>query len=81
MTVHLAKKLASRFIKPEVLQEEKVSTDILDNHINYLPFSEVFIGLITKTKLNKLLQGGDITQNQWVTCMKGAVAFYSTSLK
>ena len=54
---------------------------MLDNDANYLPFSEVFVGLITKTKLNKLLSDGDITQYQWLTCMKGAVAFYKASLR
>ena len=48
---------------------------MLDN--DDLPFLEGFVGLI----INKLLSDGDITQHQWLTCMKGAVAFYKASLR
>lgn len=75
----LAKRIASRFIKPDILQRMDVTTELLDNDANYLPCSEVFIGLITKSKLNTLLNEGDITQHQWDTFMQAVVAFYKAS--
>ena len=57
-TVHLVKKVATRFVKSDILQEEEITTELLYNSANYLPFLEVFIGLPTKTKLNKLLNEG-----------------------
>jgi hypothetical protein len=41
----------------------------------------VFIGLTTKTKLNRLLHKGDISKSQWKKCLEGCVAFYTDSLK
>lgn len=80
-TIHLAKKVASRFIKPDILRKEEITADLLVNSGNYLPLSEVFIGLTTKTKLNKLLNEGDISQSQWEKCIEGCIAFYRDSLK
>ena len=80
-TVHLAKKVASRFLKPDILQEKGITVDLLDDTANYVPLSEIFIGLTTKTTLNKLLNEGDISQSQWEKCIKGCIAFYRDSLK
>ena len=80
-TVHLVKKVATCFIKSDILQEEDITTELFYNSANYLPFLEVFIGLTTKTKLNKLLNEGDISQYQWNKCVEGCIAFYRDALK
>ena len=76
-TLHLVKKVASRFIKADFLRDQ-ITADLLQNGDNYLPLSEVFIGLATKAKLNKLL---NISQCQWKKCIEGCVGFYCESLK
>ena len=52
----------SRFIKPDVLhvQQTESYSSILDNKSNYLPLSEVYVGLVvvTKSVMNKLLNEG-----------------------
>ena len=37
-----------RNLKSDILQEEEITTELLYNSANYLPFLEVFIGLTTK---------------------------------
>ena len=75
-TKSLIKRVASCFIKPDVLQDA-ITIDMLDNEINYLPLSQVFVGLGTKSLLNKLLNEGDISQNQWNLSINGAIVFYN----
>ena len=81
-TRSLAHKIASRLIKPDVLQQTNVSlVHLLEDKANYLPFSGTFIGIVTKSLLNRLLNQGDISQTQWNLCIEGAIAFYKHSLK
>ena len=61
--------------------DEEITTELLYNNANYLPFLEVFIGLTTKTKLNKLLNEGDISQYQWNICVEVCRAFKRDALK
>ena len=76
VTKFLMKNIASRFIKPDVIRLAHTPiTSTLDDEPNYLPLPEIFIGLATKSTLNKVLNDGDISDNQWRLCTKSAIPF------
>ena len=61
-------KLASKFVKPEVIQQLKESDQsfaALDTSLqNQRDDIDLFIGMLTKQKLRKLLNEGDISQHE-----------------
>ena len=79
----LIRKIANRFIKPDILQQTEAEDilSIVDDDSSCLPLSDIFLGLVTKYLLNKLLNEGDISEDQWKLCMNGAIAFLRQSLK
>ena len=62
MIKELGSKLATRFLKADLLDD--VSLDTLENEENFLPFSETNIGLSAKMKLVDLYEEGSITNDE-----------------
>ena len=62
----LARKLAARIIKPVVLRNVSSVKEIdLSDDTIFIDVKSIFLGGTTKTKLNRLLNEGDITQDQY----------------
>ena len=65
-TEALARKLAARIIKPVVLRNVSSVKEIdLSDDTIFIDVKSIFLGGTTKTKLNRLLNEGDITQDQY----------------
>ena len=78
LTKALCRKIAQRFLRTEVLQS--LTVDEVMKEENLLSLSEMHIGLLTSTTLNKLTNDGTITQNQRRRMLTAAQAFYKESL-
>ena len=59
MTKSLARKIAGRFILHDKLQSD-ITINLIENEDNYVSLKDVFLGLMSKSKLNDLLENGDI---------------------
>ena len=79
MTDALACKSGMRFLTPDVLDEITIKT--IEDEENYLPLSNVFVGMCTCKTLRKLLNGGIIADAQYNLMLKAAQDFYKDSLK
>ena len=80
ITRDLIKKIAMRFLKPEVICQG-ITLEVLADEENFLPLDSVFVGLTTKGLLKKKLNDGDITQGSYNICLLGAREFYRTFLQ
>ena len=80
ITQDLIKRISMRFLTPESIRQG-VTLEILDDNENYLPLEKVFLALTTKKLLNKLFNDGDITKQEYDTCLRGAQSFYKSSLE
>ena len=54
---------------------------MIENEDNYVSLKDVFLGLITKSKLNDLLENGYISEVQYEKIIVRATEFYKVSLK
>lgn len=79
ITQELIRKISMRFLKPAVIRQG--ITKVLADEENLLPLESIFIGFTTKGLLNKKLSNGDITQEGYNNCLRGAQEFYRTSLQ
>ena len=80
MTKSLAHKIAGRFI----LQDKPLSDitiNLIENEDNYVSLKDLFLGLMTKSMLNDLLENGDISEVQYEKFIAVAIEFYKVSLK
>ena len=80
MTKSLACKIAGRFILRDKLQSD-ITFNLIENEDNYVSLKDVFLGLMTKSKLNDLLENGDISEVQYQKFIVVAIEFYKVSLK
>ena len=78
LTKELCRKVAMRFLRPEILKS--LTVENVKNEDNYLPISEMHVGLLTLSTLNKLTNDGSITQSQRKKLLTAAQAFYRESL-
>ena len=78
MIKELARKLATRFLKAELLDD--VFLDTLENEENFHLLSETNIGLSAKMKLVDLYEGS-ITNEDKMKGFEAAQAFYKSSLE
>lgn len=73
------KKLLCRFIKPKVIADADDDITKIDTaESNQLEDDKVYIGLLTKGKLQKLLGEGDISSHLYCKFIQGVKAFYIT---
>ena len=80
MTKSLARKIAGRFVLRDKLQSN-ITIHLIENEDNYVSLKEVFLCLMTKSKLHDLLENGDISEVQYKKFIVGAIEFYKVSLK
>ena len=59
MTKSFARKIAERFLRDKL--QSDITISLIENQDNYVLLKDVFIGLITKSKLNDFLENGDIS--------------------
>ena len=78
MTDAFAHKIGMRFLTPDVLDEITIKT--IEDEENYLPLSNVFVGMCTCNTLRKLLNEGIIADAQYNVMLKAAQEFYKESL-
>jgi len=79
MTDALARKIGMRILTPDALDEITIKT--IEDEENYLPLSNVFVGMCTRNTLRKLLNEGIIADAQYNLMLKAAQEFYKESLK
>ena len=79
MTKGLARKIASRFLQPECL--DNVSLEILENKDNFLPLTETHVGFSTMMTLRRLYEEGLISKHDKFKQLEAAQAFYQSSLE
>ncbi|XP_041482851.1 uncharacterized protein LOC121429723 isoform X2 [Lytechinus variegatus] len=70
------RKLMSKFIKPEKIKDVRVSDIQYQSQENQLPDSKLTIGFTTRATLNRLLEGGDISQTQVKKFFAGVRGFF-----
>ena len=75
MTKCLARKKARRLILRDKLQSD-ITINLIENEDNYVSLKDVFLGFMTKGKLNDLLENGDISGVQYEKFIVGAIEFY-----
>ena len=80
MKKSLARKIAGRFILRDKLQSD-IKINLIEIQDNYVSLKDFFLGLMTKSKLNDLLENGDISEVQYEKFIVGAIEFYKVSLK
>ena len=80
--ISLLKKLLSKFIKASVIQMhgEELGDVPFENSENHLDISKVFVGLVTRSKLNKKLNEGDVTDRDVKKFYTSVFAFYTTAV-
>ncbi len=78
----LGKKLASRIIKPAVLQNTSTLLELdLDNNDIYKDPKSLYIGFTTKCVLNKLLNDGTITEKDSMTFNNAAHNYFKSAVE
>ena len=80
MKKSLARKIAGRFILRDKLQSD-IKINLIEIQDNYVSLKDFFLGLMTKSKLNDLLENGNISEVQYEKFIVGAIEFYKVSLK
>ena len=70
MTKSLARKIARRFILRDKLPWD-IKINLTENEDNYVSLKDVFLGLMTKSKFNDLLENGDISKVQYEKLIVG----------
>ena len=78
--------LLSRFALPTIVQEfrngkllqmpKKDLTTFLDDPANYLPTDKLYVGYLARSKVNKLLDDGDIDKNEYSQFFNGCLCFH-----
>jgi len=75
------KGIMCRFIKPSVIKDIRDVTEIdYTDRNNHLDNDKVHIGLITRSKLRKLLDEGYISVSAQNRFLQGAIAFYESAV-
>jgi hypothetical protein len=70
---NLGRKIASRIIKPVVLQNISSITEIdLSNEATFLDARSIFLGGTTKFTLNRFRNNGTISENEYLKVHQGA---------
>ena len=77
MTNSLACKIAGRFILHDKLHSD-IRINLIENEDNYVSLKDIFLGLMTKSKLNDFLENGDVSEVQYKKFIVGAIEFYQT---
>ena len=80
MTKSFARKIARRFILREKLQSY-ITINLIENEDNYVSLKDVFLGLMTKSKLNDLLENGDLSEVQYEKFIVVDIEFYKVCLR
>ena len=80
MTKSFARKIARRSILREKLQSY-ITINLIENEDNYVSLKDVSLGLMTKSKLNDLLENGDLSEVQYEKFVVVDIEFYKVSLK
>ena len=80
MTKSFARKIARRFILREKLQSY-ITINLIENEDNYVSLKDVFLGLMTKSKLNDLLENGDLSEVQYEKFIVVDIEFYKVYLR
>eukprot|EP00057_Strongylocentrotus_purpuratus_P019851 XP_011674325.1 PREDICTED: uncharacterized protein LOC105443158 [Strongylocentrotus purpuratus] len=70
------RKLMSKFMKPEKIKDIRVSDIQYKAEENQLPDSKLTIGFTTRGTLNRLLEGGDISETQVKKFLGGVRSFF-----
>ena len=79
MTIHLQRKLGSRFRKTDLL--DNLTEDVVHDENSYLPSADILLGLVTRNLLRKKVEDGDPSEGQRDKIIKAGVAFYRKSLQ
>ena len=79
--VALAKKIATRIVKPQCIKDTEISNLDLDDEDIFKPPQSVFLGGMTKGKLDKLLNEGDISASVYSTFFTAAKSYFTESLR
>ena len=78
VTKQLQRKLGSHFLQTRLL--DNLTEDVIDEN-NYLPWEDIFLGLVTHNLLRKKVEDGDLSAGQHDRFMKATLAFYRESLR
>lgn len=76
----LAKKIAHRIVKPEVLVSAKPTDVDLNDEEMFIEHQNIYLGGTTKAMLNKLLNEGDITETKYNKFFYAAHCYFKNSL-
>ena len=76
VTKQLQRKLGSHFLQTRLL--DNLTEDVIDEN-NYLPWEDIFLGLVTHNLLRKKVEDGDLSAGQHDKFMKATIAFYRES--
>ena len=80
--VRLAKTIANRIIKPEVVKEiGSISQLVIDNPHHFIPALSIHLGATTKFSLQKLLSEGDIVEAEYAKIFTAAQRYFKEGLK
>ena len=74
------KKLMSSFIKPKIIVDADDITEIDITENNQLNDDKIYIGLLIRSKLRRLLNEGDISSNIHNKFIQGVKAIYVTAV-
>lgn len=77
----LAKSIANRILKPEVVKEVKFTELDVDDPQNYIPVLSIHLGATTKFSLRKLLNEGDIVEADYNKVFAAAQKYFKEGLK
>ena len=76
----LARNLANRIIKPQVVRDTPIAELDLSDLTIYKPHASIYLGGMTNFKLQKLLNDGDISQTDYSAVFHAAQAYFKTAL-
>ena len=79
LTKPLTREIAGRFILLDNFQSD-IAINLIENEDHYVSLKDVFLGLMTNSELNDLLENGDILEIQHKKFIVGAIEFYKVSL-
>ena len=77
----LAKTIANRIIKPEVVKEISIKELDIDDQQNYIPLLSIHLGATTKFCLQKVLNDGDIVEADYNKVFATAQTYFKEGVK
>ena len=75
----LARNLANRIIKPQVVRDTPITELNLSDPTIYKPKASIYLGGLTKFKLQKLLNDGDVSERDYSAVFDAAQAYFKTA--